>query len=59
LSNVDLLLIIGGLIGVTSSIALLNARASTELRRARARVAGLVQEKAAGFKTREFNARSS
>jgi hypothetical protein len=52
-------LIIGGLIGATSSIVLLNARASTELRRARARVAGLVQEKSAEWKPKEFNARSS
>jgi hypothetical protein len=52
-------LIMGGLIGATSSIALLNARASTELRRARARVTGIVQEKAADWKPKKLNVRSS
>ena len=59
LSNFDWLLIIGGLIGVTSSIALFNARASIELRRARARIEGLARGTAAELKIRELKARSS
>ena len=59
LSNLDWLLIIGGMIGVTSSIALLNARASIELRRARVRMAGLIRDNAVVWKTREFDARQS
>ncbi len=38
-SNMDWLLIIGGLIGLISSMALLNAKATTKLHRARARLA--------------------
>jgi hypothetical protein len=58
-SNTDWFLLIGGLIGVTSSMVLLNARASIKLTRARARVATLLRDKAVLWKTGEFGTQSS